>query len=184
MGAIQAAAIFTFFLVYLGMILGSWPGLALDRTGIALLGAIVFIELLGLPTEEAVRFIDLSALSILFSFMIISAQFYFSGFYTMVAAGLGRWQLQPGSLLSVIIAVSASLSAVLINDIVCEAMRRLSSKNPAATNEALSRGISVSTKTAIRAMITKIPFAACQGSKGGPWTAGLSALSKCQRPFV
>lgn len=40
----EIAAFTIFFLVYLGMILGFWPGLALDRTGIALLGAIAFIE--------------------------------------------------------------------------------------------------------------------------------------------
>jgi len=31
----EVLALIIFFLVYLGMILGCWPGLALDRTGIA-----------------------------------------------------------------------------------------------------------------------------------------------------
>ena len=35
--------VIVFFLVYLGMALGRVPGLALDRTGIALLGIIVLI---------------------------------------------------------------------------------------------------------------------------------------------
>jgi len=42
----EIAALVLFGLIYLGMILGFWPGLVLDRTGIALLGAIAFIELL------------------------------------------------------------------------------------------------------------------------------------------
>ena len=81
-------SLFLFLLVYFGMILGNWPGLAIDRTGIALLGAIAFIEFQNIPLARIPNYIDLSALAILFSFMIISAQFYFSGFYTRVVAVL------------------------------------------------------------------------------------------------
>ena len=121
----EVAAIIIFILVYLGMIFGSWPGLALDRTGIALLGAIAFIELRGISITQATSYINLSALSILFSFMIISAQFYFSGFYTRVIEGMEKWKLSPPELLFVVILISATLSAVLINDIVCLALTPL-----------------------------------------------------------
>lgn len=121
----EIAALIIFLLVYLGMILGCWPGLALDRTGIALLGAIAFIELQGIGTTQAVSYIDLPALAILFSFMIISAQFYFSGFYTHLIERMENWKLSPSRLLFVIILISASLSAVLINDIVCLALTPL-----------------------------------------------------------
>jgi Na+/H+ antiporter NhaD/arsenite permease-like protein len=119
------AAILIFVLVYLGMILGNWPGFALDRTGIALLGAIAFIWLQDLSINKAASYIDLSALAILFSFMIISAQFYYSGFYTYVIEKMERWTLSPSILLLVIIFLSAGLSAVLINDIVCLALTPL-----------------------------------------------------------
>lgn len=121
----EIAAVLIFFLVYLGMILGCWPGFALDRTGIALLGAIAFIELQGVSISQATSYVDLSALSILFSFMIISAQFYFSGFYTFVIERLEKWTLAPSQLLLVVILISATLSAVLINDIVCLALTPL-----------------------------------------------------------
>lgn len=121
----EAAALIIFLLVYLGMILGFWPGLALDRTGIALLGAIAFIELLGLNVGEATSFIDFSALAILFSFMIISAQFYYSGFYTRVTESMENWGLSPSFLLLTLIFISGALSALLINDIVCLAMAPL-----------------------------------------------------------
>ena len=58
----EIVALVIFFLVYLGMILGCWPGLALDRTGIALLGAIAFIELKGISISQAASYVDLSAL--------------------------------------------------------------------------------------------------------------------------
>lgn len=121
----EVAALIIFLLVYLGMILGCWPGLALDRTGIALLGAIAFIELQGISLSKATSYIDLSALAILFSFMIISAQFYFSGFYTHVIEWMENWECTPSQLLTVVILISASLSAILINDIVCLALTPL-----------------------------------------------------------
>ena len=121
----EIAALIIFFLVYLGMILGCWPGLALDRTGIALLGAIAFIELQGISISQAASYVDLSALSILFSFMIISAQFYYSGFYTHIIERMEKWKLTASQLLFVVIFISASLSAVLINDIVCLALTPL-----------------------------------------------------------
>ena len=121
----EVAALIIFLLIYLGMILGCWPGLALDRTGIALLGAIAFIELQGISISQATSYIDLPALAILFSFMIISAQFYFSGFYTHIIERMESWLLTPIQLLSVVILISASLSAMLINDIVCLALTPL-----------------------------------------------------------
>ena len=121
----EVVALIIFFLVYLGMILGCWPGLALDRTGIALLGAIAFIELLGVSISQAASYVDLSALSILFSFMIVSAQFYYSGFYTHIIERMEKWNLTASKLLLVIILISASLSTVLINDIVCLALTPL-----------------------------------------------------------
>jgi len=121
----ETASLIVFLLVYLGMILGFWPGLALDRTGIALLGAIAFIGLKGLSVTEATSYVDLPALAILFSFMIISAQFYFSGFYTHLIERMEKWKLGASQLLLVVLFVSALLSAVLINDIVCLALTPL-----------------------------------------------------------
>lgn len=66
----EAASLIIFLLVYLGMILGCWPGLALDRTGIALLGAIAFIELQRTSISQAISFIDFPALAMLFSLLL------------------------------------------------------------------------------------------------------------------
>lgn len=118
-------ALIIFFLVYLGMILGSWPGLAIDRTGIALLGAIAFMELQNLSITQMTGMLDLASLTMLFSFMIISAQFYFSGFYTFIVNRMEKWEISPSFLLFVVISVSAFLSAILINDIVCLALTPL-----------------------------------------------------------
>jgi hypothetical protein len=46
-------------ITYAGVALGGVPGLALDRTGIALLGAIAMVASGGLSTGEAVMSIDI-----------------------------------------------------------------------------------------------------------------------------
>jgi hypothetical protein len=63
-----------FAVVYLGMILGGLPFLQLDRTGVALLGAIALVGLEVLTPEQAALSIHLPTLLLLFSFMVISAQ--------------------------------------------------------------------------------------------------------------
>lgn len=83
------------------------------------------IALKKLSLKEAVGDIDASSLAILFSFMIISAQFYYSGFYTYIAGRIETWDLSPSRFLLSIIFTSGLLSAVLINDIVCLAMTPL-----------------------------------------------------------
>ncbi|NDD59155.1 MAG: hypothetical protein EBZ47_07910, partial [Chlamydiae bacterium] len=95
-----------FGLVYFGMIVGNLPGLAIDRAGVALLGAILFISFSQQPLSEAIQYVDLSTIGILFSFMVISAQFYFSGFYTHLVQKLICWHLTPSQLLFAIIFTS------------------------------------------------------------------------------
>jgi Na+/H+ antiporter NhaD/arsenite permease-like protein len=68
--------------VYVGMIAGEIPGLALDRTGVALLGAIAVVAVRGLPVEHAWSGVDVPTLLLLFAMMVVSAQFRLAGFYS------------------------------------------------------------------------------------------------------
>lgn len=108
-----------FLLVYLGMILGALPYLQLDRTGIALLGAIAIVGVGALTPEQAALAIHLPTLLLLFSFMVISAQMRLGGFYTWVTRSVAALPLSPARLLAALIALTAVLSAVFSNDIVC-----------------------------------------------------------------
>jgi Na+/H+ antiporter NhaD/arsenite permease-like protein len=114
-----------FLIVYLGMILGGLPFLRLDRTGVALLGAIALISINALTLEQAVASIHLPTMALLFAFMVVSAQMRLGGFYDWVTHKLAGLALGPASLLGVLIGVSATLSAVFSNDIVCLAMAPL-----------------------------------------------------------
>jgi Na+/H+ antiporter NhaD/arsenite permease-like protein len=111
-----------FALVYGGMILGEIPGLALDRTGIALLGAIALVVAGRASPDEALQFIDVPTLSLLFGLMVVSAQFRLGGFYSHVTRKLAGLEVSPPALLAWLIGVSGLLSALLANDVVCLAM--------------------------------------------------------------
>lgn len=58
-----------FVLVYVGMILGGLPFLELDRTGIALLGAIVLVATGAVAPAQAASAVHLPTLVLLFSFI-------------------------------------------------------------------------------------------------------------------
>jgi Na+/H+ antiporter NhaD/arsenite permease-like protein len=111
-----------FALVYIGMILGGLPFLQLDRTGIALLGAIAVIGSEALSVEEAAQAIHLPTLILLFAFMVVSAQMRLGGFYDWVTRKLAALPLTPPLLLGALILAVAGLSAVFSNDIVCLAV--------------------------------------------------------------
>lgn len=112
----------TFLVVYLGMVLGGLPGFALDRTGIALLGAIAIVGAGVMTPAQAAQSIHLPTLLLLFSFMVISAQMRLGGFYARVTERIAALPLSPPVLLGVVVAVVALLSAVFSNDVVCLAV--------------------------------------------------------------
>jgi Na+/H+ antiporter NhaD/arsenite permease-like protein len=119
----MTTAIFVVFcVVYLGMILGGLPFLQLDRTGVALLGAIALIGLEAVTPEEAARSIHLPTLLLLFSFMVVSAQMRLGGFYAWVTLRIAALPLSPPALLAALIGVIGALSAVFSNDVVCLAV--------------------------------------------------------------
>ena len=110
-----------FFGVYLGMALGRWPALALDRTGIALCGAIVLL-FFDEKTGASAAGIDTGTLSVLFGLMVLSAQFAASGLYEWCAARLAAAAASPAIILALVVAVTGAFSSLLANDIVVFAM--------------------------------------------------------------
>jgi len=114
-----------FAFVYAGMILGRFPGLAMDRTGIALIGAIALLAGEQIDLADAWEAIDVPTIGLLFGLMVVSAQFRLGGTYTFITRRIVAAELSPPALLAVIIAVSGLLSALLANDIVCLAVTPL-----------------------------------------------------------
>src|SRR3989442_3358319 len=118
-----ATVVAVFAIVYVAMSLGGLPFLQLDRTGVALLGAIAIVGLEVLTPEQAALSIHLPTLLLLFSFMVLSAQMRLGGFYTWVTLRIAALPLAPAALLAAtMMAVVAALAAVFSNDVVCLAV--------------------------------------------------------------
>ncbi|OIQ84300.1 inner membrane protein YbiR [mine drainage metagenome] len=108
-----------FAVVYLGMALGGLPLLQLDRTGIALLGAIAMVAGGALSVDQARAAVHLPTLLLLFAFMVMSAQMRLGGFYDEVSRRIAAHGWSDGAMLAAAIAAVAAMSAVFGNDIVC-----------------------------------------------------------------
>jgi Na+/H+ antiporter NhaD/arsenite permease-like protein len=111
-----------FLAVYAGMAAGRWPGLAVDRTGIAVIGGLAMVISGAVTPESALAAIDWPTLILLFALMILSAQVALAGFYDRAAARLAAGRVGPALLLGLVVAVSGLTSAVLSNDVVVFAL--------------------------------------------------------------
>jgi len=124
-----------FAVVYLGMVLGRLPWLAVDRSGVALLGAVALLAGGALSSRQAWAAVDMPTMSLLFGLMLVSAQLRLAGFYTLLARRVAQARLSPQGLLLLVMTAGAGLSAVLVNDIVCLAM------TPILAEGCLKRGL-------------------------------------------
>src|ERR1039458_4365601 len=83
---IARAVLAVFALTYLGIAVGRVPGLKLNRTGIALLGAIAIMIFSGVSTTTTVGFINWPTILLLFGFFVVSAQLQLSGLFDKIAS--------------------------------------------------------------------------------------------------
>jgi Na+/H+ antiporter NhaD/arsenite permease-like protein len=119
---VDTTILVVFAAVYLGMLLGEIPGLALDRAGVALLGAIALVAAGRLTVGGAWNAVDVPTLALLLGLMVVSAQFRLGGFYARVSGWLAGHEGRPATILALLVATAGLLSALLANDIVCLAM--------------------------------------------------------------
>ena len=110
-------AIFAF--TYFVIAVGNFPGLQLDRTGAAMVGAVLMVVTESISEPEALAAIDFHTLLLLLGMMIIVANLRISGAFALIA----RWMLERGhsgyGLLAITVLVSGVLAAFFINDVVC-----------------------------------------------------------------
>jgi Na+/H+ antiporter NhaD/arsenite permease-like protein len=111
-----------FVLVYTVMMLGRAPGLRIDRTGAALIGAIVVLAGGSVSSAAAWQSIDFGTIGLLFGMMLVSAQFRLSGFYSHLTRWLAMRPTSPRRLLLELVVTVGLLSALLTNDVVCLAV--------------------------------------------------------------
>src|SRR5215510_12091402 len=114
-----------FALTYIGMALGRVPGLKIDRSGIALIGAIILVASDEVPADQIAKAMHFPTLLLMGGLMILSARVRAAGFYEAAATWIARQAGQPLRLLALTIAIGGTLSAALVNDIVVFAMTPL-----------------------------------------------------------
>jgi Na+/H+ antiporter NhaD/arsenite permease-like protein len=111
-----------FFATYVVVALGQVPGLRLDRTGAAVVGAALMLAFRVVSPEEAYRMVDLGTLVLLFGMMIVVAHLRLAGFFRWAGAAVATRARTPRQLLAGIVVVSGGLSALFVNDTVCLAL--------------------------------------------------------------
>jgi Na+/H+ antiporter NhaD/arsenite permease-like protein len=115
------AAYVIFLASYLVFALGKFPGLKIDRTGAAIIGAVGMVVFRIVGPREALRFVDFSTIVLLFSMMLIVGNLHLVGFFEWTAEAVLR-RLKPHQLLPAVIFTCGLLSAFFVNDIVCLVM--------------------------------------------------------------
>jgi len=113
-----------FLATYAGLAIGRVPGLGLDRTGFAVLGGAAMVAFTPLSLQDAQAAVHAETIAVLFGMMMLSAQFRLSGLYGAIATRFLKG-VSGGRLLVMVLVLSAGLSAVLTNDVVCFALAPL-----------------------------------------------------------
>ena len=113
------------YLIFLGsytvFAFGRFPGLKVDRAGAAIIGAVLMFAMRILTAGDALRYIDIATIVLLFSMMLIVGNLRLAGFFERVAAAVvGR--IGPRHLLPAVLFSTGVLSAFFVNDIVCLVM--------------------------------------------------------------
>jgi Na+/H+ antiporter NhaD/arsenite permease-like protein len=118
----QTAAGYTIFAVsYLVFALGKFPGIKIDRPGMAIIGAVLMVAFRVVTAGEALRFVDFSTLVLLFSMMLVVGCLRLAGFFDWVTEQI-IMRLRPKHLLPTVIFITGVLSAFFVNDIICLVM--------------------------------------------------------------
>lgn len=108
-----------FLATYFVLAVGRAPGLRIDRTGAAIVGASLMVASGALGFSEALHAIDWPTIVLLLGAMIVVANLRLSGFFRLVSAWVLRHAHSPRLLLAGIVAVSGLFSAFFVNDTMC-----------------------------------------------------------------
>ena len=104
---------------YLVLALGHIPFVRIDRTGAAIVGAVLMVALGIVPLDEAYRAIDYRTLILLFGMMILIASLRRARFFDTLARNIVSRVSAPAVLLVVVVFASGILSALFVNDTIC-----------------------------------------------------------------
>ncbi len=106
-------------LTYIGIAIGGFPFLRVNRTTIALIGVGLLLGLGLLAFDDVKQLLEINTLVLLFGMMVINANLQLAGFFRLAGAFILRWTTSPRALLALEILVAGILSALFLNDTIC-----------------------------------------------------------------
>src|SRR5438270_1636030 len=116
-----AVAYASFLASYVVFALGKFPGLKIDRTGAAIIGAVAMVAFRIVQPTDALGHVNFQTIVLLFSMMLIVGNLHLVGFFEWNAEAVLR-RLKPHQLLPAVVFTCGVLSAFFVNDIVCLVM--------------------------------------------------------------
>src|SRR5215468_8530209 len=123
--ALSDARILTAYIIFLAsyvvFALGKFPGLKIDRTGAAIIGAVGMVAFRIVRPADALHHVNFQTIVLLFSMMLLVGNLHLVGFFEWNAEAVLR-RLKPHQLLPAVIFTCGFLSAFFVNDIVCLVM--------------------------------------------------------------
>lgn len=99
-----------------GVAIGRYPALKMNRATIAMVGATGMVAFGALSLEQAYAAIDWNTVILLFGMMVLNVNLRMAGFFQLVTSHVVRIARTPRQLLALIIAVSGFFSAIFLND--------------------------------------------------------------------
>ena len=118
-GIPERVAVAIFLATYFVLGVGRIPGLRIDRTGAAIIGASLMIASNILTLDEAYRAINMDTIILLFGMMIVVANLRLSGFFAVVSEWTVEHTHSPVALLAAVVLVAGVFSAFFVNDTMC-----------------------------------------------------------------
>jgi Na+/H+ antiporter NhaD/arsenite permease-like protein len=113
----------TTFLIFLAtyavVAIGRAPGLRVDRTGAAIIGAVAMVTTGALTFDDAVRAVDFRTLVLLFGMMVLVAHLRLAGGLAVLARFVSTRARHPLALLLALVMTAGLLSALFVNDTIC-----------------------------------------------------------------
>lgn len=100
----------------LGVAVGRYPFLRMNRATIALTGATLLMLLGAISLEQAYAALDLDTLTLLFAMMILNTNLRRAGFFQLVAERVIHHAHTTRQLLALVVVASGALSALFLND--------------------------------------------------------------------
>jgi Na+/H+ antiporter NhaD/arsenite permease-like protein len=131
----EAFGLFLVVATLVGVAVGRYPWLRMNRATIALVGATLLVAAGVLALDEAFAAVDLPTLALLLGMMVLNSNLRLAGFFALVARWVAARARTPLSMLAWVIVAAGALSAVFLNDTIVLMMTPLVVELAAATRQ-------------------------------------------------